>query len=684
MLAIGALTCRSKNHGRHVKQYALKRKSATTTTTEIDWDGVLNPQQKAVVQAGSGPLLVIAGAGTGKTHTLTHRVAWLLHKGVPADSILLLTFTNRAAREMVGRVAELVEQDVHRALWGGTFHHVGLRLLRKHANRLGYPDRFTVLDPEDSSILMKYCVHETGIDVTRQRFPRSATLRDVLGYCINTQRTVEEVLEERAEEFLDLAEEIRDVFQTYQAKKLEVGALDFDDLILGWKRLMVECEDVRTEVAGRFEHVLVDEYQDTNALQGELVDLVASFHRNLMVVGDDCQSIYAFRGAEYRNILEFEQRYPDAQQFRLETNYRSTPEIIELTNRSIAKNENQFHKTLVADRTSGERPALLRIRDVYQQADFVCQRILDLADEGYSLNDVAVLYRAHHHAAELQVEMARYGIPFVVRSGVRFFEQAHIKDVLAYLRFVFNPRDELAFLRVAQHYRGVGAARARDLWQAVRGAQDPLRAATDPQLASLLPERAARNWKHCAGLLSRLADQRLTATPRVMVESVVTGPYEEYLEANFENHENRLGDIEQLAHYAEQYGDLDRFLGEVTLLSAPAGQDIVVGGEKPDEYVTLSSSHQAKGLEWRACFLLWLSDGQFPSANAAEENLEEERRLFYVASTRARDELYLCHVFKHERRGRGSVVLRESQFIEELRRSTPEQEPFESWSLVVE
>lgn len=666
-----------------MKQYALKRKPKAGTSS-IEWDRVLNPQQQAVVQAGSGPLLVVAGAGTGKTHTLTHRVAWLLSQGVSVDSILLLTFTNKAAIEMIGRVGGLVDQDVHRQLWGGTFHHVGLRVLRRWATRLGYPERFSVLDPEDAAILMKYCIHETGVDTTRRRFPRASTLTGVLGYCINTQRTVEEVLEDRHVEYLDLADEIRRCFHAYQAKKIEVGALDFDDLMLGWKRVMVECDDVRRELTGRFEHVLVDEYQDTNALQGELVDLVASTHRNLMVVGDDCQSIYGFRGAEYRNILEFGDRYPDFQQFRLEINYRSTPQIIELTNRSIAHNEHQFPKTLRAERGTGERPALLKVRDVYQQADFVCQRILELADEGFSLNDVAVLYRAHHHAAELQVELARYGIPFVVRSGVRFFEQAHIKDVLAYLRFIFNPRDELSFVRFAQHYRGVGSSRAHDLWKSVRTADDPLSAATAPQLAHALPERAARNWAHCAGLLSQLRSQRLTASPHEMLDTIVHGPYREYLEANFENAENRLGDIEQLGHYAEQYGDLDRFLGEVSLMATPSGQDILVGGDKPDEHVTLSSIHQAKGLEWRACFVLWLSDGQFPSANAASEDLEEERRLFYVAATRARDELYLCHVFMQTRRDRSRVVLRESPFLEELRRPKPEDEPFESWTLVVE
>lgn len=666
-----------------MKRYSLRR-SPTTTTSSIDWEEVLNPQQLEVVMAGSGPMLVIAGAGTGKTHTLTHRVARLIETGVPPEHILLLTFTNKAAREMIGRVAELVGHDVRNLVWGGTFHHVANRILRRHGSRLGYPEQYTILDPEDASILMKFCVHETGIDTTKRRFPRGRTLLDVFSFCINTQRKVEEVLEERADEYIGLADEIRDVFHTYQSKKLEVGAMDFDDLLLNWKRLLAEFDDVRQTLATRFEHVLVDEYQDTNALQGEIVDQMASVHRNLMVVGDDCQSIYGFRGAEYRNILEFGDRYPECDEYRLEINYRSTPEILELTNQSIANNEHQFRKELTTDRTSGERPALLRIRDVYQQSAFVCQRILDLADEGISMNDIAVLYRAHHHASELQVEMTRYGIPYVVRSGVRFFEQAHIKDVLAYLRFIFNPRDELAFLRLSQHHRGIGGKRARDLWTNIRAADDPLAAATDPQLGSILPARAQRAWKRCSGILGTLRQQRLTTAPAAMVDTVVESPYREYLENNFENVENRLGDLEQLGNYATQYGDLDRFLGEVTLMSSIAGQDIVVGGEKPDEFVTLSSIHQAKGLEWKVCFVLWLSDGQFPSANASETeaDMEEERRLFYVATTRARDELYLCHVFSHRRRNQRMTVLRESPFIQELRNDDEEAtDLWEQWVL---
>lgn len=646
----------------------------------IDYEAELNPQQRAVVKAKPGPALVIAGAGSGKTHTLTYRVGYLLDLGVHPERILLLTFTNKAARSMTERVAGLVQVDVRR-LWSGTFHSIGNRVLRQHANRLGYPTEYTILDSEDAGTLMKTCLAERGDDHLERRFPRGNVLSKIYSYCLNTQRKVDEVLQERYPYFAELGEPIREVFQIYQSRKLEMGLMDFDDLLLNWKRLLVECDDVRENLTDRFEHVLVDEYQDTNHIQGELVDLMSAKHGNIMVVGDDCQSIYRFRGAEYKNILEFPQRYPGCQEFRLEINYRSTPQILELANQSIAKNEGQFQKTLRSERPDGPEPALVQIKDVYQQAAFVCQRTLELADEGVPLNEIAVLYRAHHHSMELQVEMTRRGIPYVVRSGVRFFEQAHIKDVLSYLRFMYNPKDELSFMRFAQHYQGIGTKRARDLWQEVRASEDPLATAASEKLMKSLPKRAQHGWKRGSELLDELRKRRLTHTPADLIDTVSRSGYRDYMERSFENFENREGDLEQLANYAGQYEDLDRFLGELTLMSSVSGQDIVVGGDQPDEFVCLSSIHQAKGLEWTGVFVLWLSDGHFPSANAAKDDdgLEEERRLFYVATTRARDELYLCHPFTHQGRDRRVTMLRESPFIEELRVGDNEREPWEEW-----
>lgn len=662
-----------------MRRYTIK-KDAPTHTSSIDYNKDLNPQQRAVVQAASGPMLVIAGAGSGKTHTLTYRVAHLISRGVHPSKILLLTFTNKAARSMGDRVKALIDVPLQ-DLWSGTFHSVANRILRTEASQLNYRQDFTILDTEDASTLMSACVAGAGVDHTEQRFPRGRKLQHIYSHCANTQSSLEQALAARYPYFKHLVEPIRAVLQLYQSRKLEMSLMDFDDLLLNWKRLLTEHPEAHTHYARKFEYLLVDEYQDTNHIQGEIIDLMASHHRNLMVVGDDAQSIYAFRGADYRNILEFQARYPDAQRFMLEINYRSTPQILSLANASIRFNQAQHPKTLRAHRPPGLLPALVKLRDVQQQAEFICQRILELADEGLPLDEVAVLYRAHHHAMELQLEMTRRNIPFVVRSGLRFFEQAHIKDVLAYLKFLFNPRDELSFLRLSQQWRGIGGKRSQSIWNLARDHQDPLEAVTSREIIDQLPRRAARSWRDASALIDRLRRDRLSSPPSELVQHILEGGYADYAERAFDEPSNRLDDLEQLAHYADQFGDLDHFLGEIALLSGMSGQEILVGGEVPDEYVTLSSIHQAKGLEWSAVFCLWLAHGHFPSSRAeTQPDLEEERRLFYVMSTRARDELYLCHpLMSAGRRGR-QTVLRESEFIEELRYDdTLDQVPWEQW-----
>ncbi len=662
-----------------LKKYVLKEEKFETPSS-IDFEAALNPEQLAVVKSGNGASLVIAGAGSGKTHTLTHRVAYLLDRGVQPDRIMLLTFTNKAARSMTNKVAELIDGDIKR-VWSGTFHSIANRILRRYATELAYPEAYSILDMEDSGTLMNACRGEVNEAFQEQRFPRGRVLAKMYSYCVNTQTKIADVLKDSYPQFEDLAEPIREVFRRYQSRKLEMGLMDFDDLLLNWKRLLTEVPKARDELMAQFEHILVDEYQDTNSLQGEIVDLMASVHRNIMVVGDDCQSIYGFRGANYANILEFPKRYPECQQFRLQTNYRSTPQILEVANRSIAHNVNQFEKTLKPSRPEGLMPAGVQLKDVYQQAAFICQRILELADEGISLSEIAVLYRAHHHSMELQVEMTKRGIPYVVRSGVRFFEQSHIKDALAYLKFLYNPKDELSFLRLAQHYQGIGSRRAHELWTSIAEETDPLAAAAAPALAESLPNRAQFGWNKASKLMDDLRKGRLTKSPGALVDMISKGPYKDYVERSFDNFENRMGDLDQLANYAEQYDDIDRFLGEITLMHSMSGQDILVGGSTPDEYVCLSSIHQAKGLEWSAVFVLALSDGLFPSENAIStpEGEEEERRLFYVATTRPRDELYLCHVFTNMGRGRRPTVLRESLFLDELRNEDGRELPWEEW-----
>ena len=667
-----------------MKKYKLNRSPSTSSGLALKDE--LNPQQYDVVTAGSGPLLVIAGAGSGKTHTLTYRMAHLVDRGVDPERIMLLTFTNRAARSMTTKASQLLGINVTR-LWSGTFHSTANRILRQHASLLGYPDDYTIIDREDSITLMKACISDADVGHLDERFPSPKSLVNLFSFARNTGRSIASSLDKRSPYFSHLAQPIEQVLGLYQIRKKDMGLMDFDDLLDNWHTLLTNHDEVRHQLATRFEHLLVDEYQDTNHLQGAIIDLMASVHQNLMVVGDDCQSIYGFRGASDKNILQFPDRFPDCQDFRLEINYRSTPQVLELANRSIAHNELQFEKTLRAHRGDGPMPAHVHLSDANQQAAFVCQRILELLDEGLTLDDIAVLYRSHHHSMELQVEMTHCNIPYVVRSGLRFFEQAHIKDALSYLRFLYNSRDELSFLRLVRQWYGIGQKRADQLWLYLSNQSDPLAAVDDERLQEQLPSRAAGSWSKAAKLLADLRQQRLAESPDTLLETLLDSPFKDHIQSSYEKADNRIQDLEQLANYASQYGSLDEFLGEIALLSGVSGQEIGVGeAEEETDYVTLSSVHQSKGLEWKAVFILNLAHGEFPHRRSMDEEggLEEERRLFYVASTRARDELYLCHPVTYSSRGSGPVVQRESHFVEELRdqaRLDGLDLPFEDWRI---
>src|SRR5512136_339887 len=648
----------------------------------FDSGGQLNDEQLAVIEAPDGPLLVIAGAGSGKTRTLTWRVARLLHDGVDPESILLLTFTNKAAREMLRRVEEVARIDTRR-IWGGTFHHVAHRVLREHAGMLGYEKGYSILDREDGRDVMAASIADCGLAVGARRFPKSDVLIDLVSMAVNTQTPLADVLFARRPQFTPLTDEVLRVARRYAERKHGMNAMDFDDLLMNWKVLLAEHEPVRRALAGRFRHVLVDEYQDTNRLQGDVVDLVAAEHRNLCVVGDDAQSIYSFRGAHFANILEFEQRYPDARRFDLTVNYRSTPQILALANASIEQNLKQFPKDLRSVRGDGALPGLVPCRDVEQQAAFVAQRVLELRDEGIPLPEIAILYRAHHHSMEIQFELARRGIPFVVRSGVRFFEAAHVKDVLAHLRFAHNPGDELALKRVLKLAPGIGSMTADAVWNALavrrRGGAGSVDELASPDVASHVPPKAREGYRRAAELLRALTRAPTRDLPGECIEKVLDGGYEEYLRTAFLNADSRVEDIRQLADYARGYEDAEAFLSEIALLTELTAET-VAESEEPDEKMVLSSVHQAKGLEWRAVFVVWLADGRFPSVQALRDpdGEEEERRLFYVACTRARDELALCYPIVSAPRDRERIVLKASRFLEEL---PGEPAVYERWQL---
>ncbi|WP_242393897.1 ATP-dependent helicase [Anaeromyxobacter oryzisoli] len=662
------------------RRYQLK--PAAPPARALNYEGLLNEQQIAVVEAGDGPILVIAGAGSGKTRTLTWRVARLVAEGVPPEAILLLTFTNKAAREMLRRVEEVCKVDTRR-ISGGTFHHVAHEVLKEHGGELGYQRGYSILDREDTRDVMTAAIADCGLAVGARRFPKADVLIDLVSMAVNTQTPLADVLADRRPQFVPLTDDVLRVARRYAERKHQLNAMDFDDLLLNWKILLAEREPVRRALGDRWRHVLVDEYQDTNRLQGDVVDLIAAEHRNLCVVGDDAQSIYSFRGAHFENILDFEQRYPDARRFDLTINYRSTPQILALANASIAANVRQFEKELSAVRHEGPLPALVPCRDVPQQAAFVAQRVLELRDEGIPLPEIAVLYRAHHHSMEIQFELARRGIPFVVRSGVRFFEAAHVKDVLAHLRFARNPGDELALKRCLKITPGVGTATAEAVWGAFsarrsrgQGTVDELLA---PDVASQVPAKGRAGYARLAQLLRKLARKPTSDLPGEAIEEVLAGGYEEYLRAEFLNADSRVEDVQQLAQYARGYEDTEAFLSEIALLTEISAETVSEGGE-PDEKLILSSVHQAKGLEWRAVFVVWLADGRFPSAQALKDlrGEEEERRLFYVACTRARDELYLVYPVVAAPRDRERVVMKASRFLEEL---PAEPELLERWQL---
>ncbi len=430
----------------------------------INYGQELNDEQRAVVNAGGGPLLVIAGAGSGKTRTLTYRVARLIELGVAPGRVLLVTFTNRAAREMLSRVEALLKTDT-RKTWGGTFHSIGNRILRRHAELLGWRQGFSILDREDQADLLKTVIDAAHLDTGGYKFPKAEVVSDILSLANNMVAPLDEIIATRYPYFEEVAEAIHTVRDAYEAKKRETNSMDFDDLLVLFVRLLRENPEVLERYRTQFEFVLVDEYQDTNQLQCNLIDLLVGDNGNLMAVGDDAQSIYSWRGAEVGNMLEFQHRYPRARVCKIETNYRSVPEVLALANAAIEGNRGQIKKTLHAAREGkGMLPALVKLDTPSAQAAFVAQRITELQDEGVDLNEIAVLYRAHFHSLEIQMELTQRGIPFTITSGLRFFEQAHVKDVACFMKFAVNRADEVSFLRMARLVPGIGNTSAMKLW----------------------------------------------------------------------------------------------------------------------------------------------------------------------------------------------------------------------------
>lgn len=631
----------------------------------IDFRAELNEQQYQVVTAPDGPVLVIAAAGTGKTRALTYRVAHLVEeREIDPARILLLTFTNKAAREMLERAVVLVGESVG-GLWGGTFHHMANRLLRRHAPALHFPSDYGILDQDDSRSLIRACLED--LKLKGKDFPKPEVLGSLFSLAANRNVEVAGLADQRFSFRPAWVEDIVRVHAAYLEKKRALQVMDFDDLLVNGLRLFQEAPSILERYQRHFQYILVDEFQDTNIIQSDWIDLLAQGHRNLLAVGDDFQSIYAWRGADYRNIMRFRDRYPDAAVIKLEINYRSVPEILEVANACIAGNPEQFQKTLRPVRDTHRRPYLVRPSGGLDQARYIIDRVHHLQREGYALEQMAILYRAHFHAMEIQLELTRADIPYVLTSGVRFFEQAHIKDVCAAVRLAVRPHDELAFQRVLCLFPKIGQKTAQKIWGKL-GRRFP---ADDPdglvRVAEHLPAAIRDRWQPVGQIFLDAWYESFRDRPGELIQRYAAAFYEEYAAAAFDSAQRRIEEIAELVNFASRYETAEAFINEIALLTnVDTGFGATNSSDRPG--IRLSTIHQAKGLEWEVVFVPWLNDGLFPSMRSLNDTADdaEERRLFYVCTTRAKDELYLCA--PGSRRSRDGSILPQipSRFISEL------------------
>jgi DNA helicase II / ATP-dependent DNA helicase PcrA len=648
----------------------------------IDFAKELNPEQWAAVTAPPGQALVLAGAGSGKTRTLTYRVAYLLENAIAPQNILLLTFTNKSAREMIERVETLLPGRTG-GLWSGTFHSICNRILRRTPEPAGLMRNFTILDSEDAKSLLTKVIKENP-EITGQveratgdKFPKAPVIGGMISLAVNTRTPLEEIVARQFSSDENVLHGITRIGHLYDQKKRKANSVDFDDLMTRTLELFAKAPDILADYQHQFQFILVDEYQDTNPVQSEIIDALAGEHGSVMVVGDDAQSIYSWRGADFQNIISFPERFPTAQVFKIETNYRSTPEILNLANSVIKLNVRQFAKVLrPACPSVKQGPVLAALYTPEEQAFFVAQRMRELnEEEGIDFTEMAVLYRAHFQSMDMQLQLTQSGIPFTVTSGLRFFESAHLKDFSAFLKWAVNPRDETAFDRIVQLLPGVGATSAQKMWVAWLQLE-PARTGTRPASYSTLfssikvPTKAAKDWEQ----LGFVFDEFIDATgqlvgPAPAMRSVWEGVYKAYLKATYDNFESRCQDVEQFMRFGERFKDIAEMLTELSLLAGPEAAEKSRQDKQP-EGVTLSSIHQAKGLEWKVVFIIWLTEGMFPNLRAVEsqgtEGLEEERRLFYVALTRAREQLYLLYPRLWPKAYSGDTLQSPSSFLKAL------------------
>ncbi len=639
------------------KKYVLKKRDAVKTDYKVSYEEDLNEAQLAAVMAKEGPILVIAGAGSGKTKTLTYRVARLIEDGTNPENILLLTFTRKAAAEMLSRAALVLDQRCEKVA-GGTFHSFANIILRKYAAHLKLKNNFTILDKSDCEDIMN---HITGqlYPKKEKRFPKKGTIHEIYSKSVNKETPTKKIIQDEFPQFEHCEDKIIEIHKAYIVYKRENSLLDYDDLLLYLKLLLENNENIRKTLSNQYKYIMVDEYQDTNTLQADIIKLLSSEHNNIMAVGDDAQSIYSFRGANYRNILDFPKMFKDTRIIKLEQNYRSTQNILKLTNIIISRAKESFSKTLFSNITSPVMPALICAKNTQMEADFICQRILELLDEDIPLSDICVLARNSRMSYSLEIELSKRSIPYQKFGGPKFMETAHVKDIVAHLRVILNPDDVISLNRILLLLKGIGSSTVNSIIPIIKGQFNPD--------IKLLPAKKVDSIMPMLKTLDRLHSKIATKSPAELTEEIVNY-YRPILKDKYDDFNKREKDLEHLQYLAGQYSNLEDFISDLALESPEQSVEGMYKKNSDDEALTISTIHSAKGLEWDTVFIIGAVDGRFPSTysfNSAEE-MDEELRLMYVATTRAKNNLYITYPVDMYDYSKHMVLSKPSRFLDKI------------------
>lgn len=642
-----------------MKKFVLSKEDTTPADYSIPYSDLLNKAQLQAVMHTSGPALLIAGAGTGKTRTLVYRVARLVESGVDPSQVLLLTFTRRSAQEMLRRATQILDERCQR-VEGGTFHHYCSKLLHKYSGEIGYPENFTIIDAQDAMDTIHLVRSRMDISKNKTRFPKKSTLYSIFSSSVNKQKGIRDTVEEEYPQFINHLEKIEVLFAKYLEYKEVNFVMDFDDLLVKARDLFRENDRVRREVAARHLHVMVDEYQDTNALQAELTELFSSVHNNVMAVGDDAQSIYSFRGADPANMLHFPERFENPVLIKLEENYRSTQRILDVANKVLEQAGEKFEKNLYTKNEEGDLPGLVKSANMNDQSRFISQMILNMREQGYELNDTAVLFRNGRDSFDLEVMLNRKNIPYIKFGGQKFTEAAHIKDVLAHLRILINPKDTISWNRVLTMIDGIGPKTAQELFSWAQSGGNPFR----PEHAPNLSERYLAQLKALGDLFSQL--KKLDGSVSEQLQAVVNY-YEAFCKKRFDDHPKRMKDLETFVDISGTYRSLETMIEEIALDPIEATAIETEASAKDEPPLILSTIHSAKGLEWRTVFLIQCLDGVIPSGYAMDDEaqMDEEIRLLYVAVTRAKEQLFITYPALFQSRY-GDYFTNPSRFVEDI------------------